>query len=308
MGKTENLSDSRGNAFGIRFFLLMLKILGINRTCEFVWVIALFYTCFDRKAREAAKPYLSHRFPGAGRFAMFRHTWALFTSQGQALVESAAMIRKGLQWDFIDEELSERLMDQEKGFLLLTSHFGAWNAIMGGLHVARKPVNILVTPDRNANVDKTLALTGLKNPVRIISTKSAMGGLIEVFDAIERGEIVCMMGDRCLEGEGIEVEFLGGRARFPSAAFYLAARCGCAVLPLFAVRTHRHTRFAALYGPEMRPVLKGRKRGALQPYLEIYVRKLEELSRKYPYQCFLFEDIWSPVGEQDPTDSEPHPL
>ncbi len=292
MAQTENLSDSRGSAFGIRCFLLMLRILGTNRTCEFVWVIALFYTCFDRKARMAARPYLSHRFPGAGPLAMFYHTWALFTSQGQALVENAAMIRKKLRWKFVDEELSERLMDQEKGFILLTSHFGGWNAIMGGLHVARKPVNILVTPDRNLNVDKTLALSGLKNPVRIISTQSDMGGLIEVFDAIERGEIVCIMGDRCLEGEGVELEFLGGKAKFPTAAFYIASRTGCAVLPLFAIRTRRHTEFSAFYGPELRPELKSRKRTDLIPYLEVYVRKLEDFSRKYPYQCFIFEDLW----------------
>lgn len=293
MARNKNLSDSRGGTFGIRFFLLMLKLLGPDRTCEFVWVIAFFYTCFDRKAREAARPYLSRRFPGAGRLAMFRHTWALFTSQGQAIVESAAMTQKKLHWEFIDEYLSEQLMDQEKGFILLTSHFGAWNAIMGGLHVARKPVNILVTPDRNRNIDKTLALSGLKNPVKIISTESDMGGLIAVFDAIEQGEIVCIMGDRCLEGEGVELEFLGEKAKFPSAAFYIASRTNCAVLPLFAVRKHRHTEFAALYGPVLRPELKSRKRHDLIPFLEIYVRKLEELSRKYPYQCFLFEDIWN---------------
>ena len=101
------------------------------------------------------------------------------------------------------------------------------------------------------------------------------------------------MGDRCLEGEGVELEFLGEKAKFPSAAFYIASRTNCAVLPLFAVRKHRHTEFSALYGPVLRPELKSRKRRDLVPFLDVYVRKLEELSRKYPYQCFLFEDIWN---------------
>ncbi len=292
MERSKNLSDSRGSSFGIRFFLLLLKIMGPNRACEFVWVIALFYTCFDKQARMAARPYLSHRFPNAGKVAMFYHTWALFTSQGQALIENAAMTQKRLNWEYVDKHLSDNLAEQEKGFILLTSHFGAWNAIMGGLNAMRKPVNILVTPDRNLNVDKTLTLAGLETPVKIISTESDMGGLIEAFDAIERGEVLCIMGDRCLEGEGVEIEFLGEKAKFPSAAFYIASRTGCTVLPLFAVRWKRHTEFTAFYGPEICPELKTRKRCNLIPYMEIYVRKLEEFSRKYPYQCFIFEDIW----------------
>ena len=290
--RNENLSDSRGNALGIRIFLLLLRIMGVNRTCELVWVVTFFYVCFDRKARLAARPYLRHRFPGAGAVRLFFHTWALFTSQGQAIVERAAMTWNMATYRFINRDLSERLMDRKEGFLILTSHFGAWNAIMGGLHIVRKPVNLLVTPDRNVNIDKTAALEGLQVPVRLISTESPMGGLLDVTDAIERGEIVCLMGDRCLEGEGIETEFLGENALFPSAAFHIASRTGCAVLALFAIREKRHTHFIAEYGPEIHPEWKGRDRRNLKPYLDIYVKKLEQLCMEHPYQCFLFENIW----------------
>ncbi len=299
MKHNDSLSDSRGNALGIRIFLLLLRIMGVNRTCELVWLVTFFYVCFDRKARLAAQPYLRHRFPGAGKCRLFFHTWALFTSQGQAIVERAAMTGNMATYRFINRELSERLMDRKEGFLILTSHFGAWNAIMGGLHIVRKPVNLLVTPDRNANIDKTAALEGLKIPVRLISTESPMGGLLDVTDAIERGEIVCLMGDRCLEGEGIETEFLGENALFPSAAFHIASRTGCAILALFAIREKRHTHFIAEYGPEIHPEWKGRDRRNLKPYLDIYVKKLEQLCMEHPYQCFLFENIWRKSSEQE---------
>jgi len=297
MKKHKNLSDSRGNAAGIRFFLILLRITGVNRACEFVWAITLFYALFDRKARRAAEPYLNRMYPEAGAWKRFYHTWALFTSQGQAMLERAAMGMGMLEWEFAGRELSEQLMDRPGGFILLTSHFGAWNAIMGGLNSARKPVKILVTPDRNLNVDKTAILKHVNIPVEIISTASPMGGLLDVTDAIGRGEIVCIMGDRCLEGEGIEMEFLGQKALFPGAAFHLAARTGCPVLPLFAVRVRKHRFFRAEYGPVIRPEMKGRNRLQLKPYLEIYVRKLEALTRKYPHQNFLFEDIWQKNGE-----------
>lgn len=292
MKRNKNLSDSRGNALGIRIFLFLLRIMGVNRTCEVVWPVTFFYVCFDRKARLAALPYLKRRFPEAGKIRLFFHTWALFTSQGQAIVERAAMPLKMLTCRSVNQELCERLMDRKEGFIILTSHFGAWNAIMGRLNTARKPVNLLVTPDRNSNIDKTAVLKEVDMPVRIISTEAPMGGLLDVTDAIERGEIVCIMGDRCLEGEGIRTEFLGETALFPSAAFHIASRTGCAVLALFAIREKRHTHFIAEYGPEIHPEWKGRDRRSLKPYLDSYVKKLEQLCRKYPHQCFLFENIW----------------
>ena len=42
----KNLSDSRGNALGIGIFLFFLHMLGVNRTCELVWLISFFYALF----------------------------------------------------------------------------------------------------------------------------------------------------------------------------------------------------------------------------------------------------------------------
>ena len=115
----------------------------------------------------------------------------------------------------------------------------------------------------------------------------------EEADALERGEVVCMMGDRCFEGEGAHVEFLGEEAVFPYAAFYLAARCSCPVLPLFAVRERAHTSFIVHYGNAIFPKLSGRRRSDLTPYVREYVSELENMANLHPYRCFLFENIWS---------------
>lgn len=289
----KNLSDSRGNALGIGIFLFFLHMLGVNRTCELVWLISFFYALFDRKARRAASHYLKRRFPGAGRIAMFRHTWALFTNQGQALIETRAMGAGRLAWRFENGGMIRKLIEGEQGFILLSSHFSCWQALIGGLGEFRRPVNLLVTPDANLNVDKFVAAGELHVPVRVISTLEAMGGLVDAADALERGEVVCMMGDRCFEGEGAHVEFLGEEAVFPYAAFYLAARCSCPVLPLFAVRERAHTSFIVHYGNATFPKLSGRRRSDLTPYVREYVSELENMANLHPYRCFLFENIWS---------------
>ncbi len=289
----KNLSDSRGNALGIGIFLFFLRTLGINRACELVWLISLFYALFDRTACRAASHYLKRRFPRAERIAMFRHTWALFTNQGQALIETRAMGAGKLKWRFENDGVVRELIYGQKGLILLASHFSCWQALIGGLGEFRRPVNFLVAPDANLNVDKFAAAGKLHVPIRVISTLEPMGGLVEAAEALERGEAVCMMGDRCFEGEGAHVEFLGEEAVFPYAAFYLAARCSCPVLPLFAVREKAHTSFTVRYGNAIFPQLSGRRRSDLTPYVQEYVSELENMANQHPYRCFLFENIWN---------------
>ena len=50
MKHSDSLSDRRGNALGIRIFLLLLRIMGVNRTCELVWLVTFFYVCFELKS------------------------------------------------------------------------------------------------------------------------------------------------------------------------------------------------------------------------------------------------------------------
>ncbi len=302
MKQTDNLSDTRGNALGIRIFLFLLKWIGINRTCELVWPVALFYALFDRRAAVATAPYIRHRFPDAGRLGRFYHRWAIYVSQGQALIERVAERRGFIRWNAENQELSDRMMAHPDGFLILTSHFGVWHSLMGFLDDSTHPVNIMMKPDRNIHVDKTGRSIGLPVNGNIISTLSPMGGLPEAFEALERRELVCIMGDRCFEDRGIPVRFLGEDALFPTAAFFLAARTRSPILPLFGFRTHRHRTLTASYGPLLHPEMKGRSRESLRPWIEQYVRRLEELAQRYPHQCFIFEDIWN----KKPIEKNPH--
>lgn len=290
MSQPKNLSDTRGNSIGIGIFLFFLKLMGTDRTCELVWVVSFFYAVFDRKAGKAASYYLKHRFPDSGPLRRFFQAWKLFTRQGQALVETRAMMEGKLSWDIQNGAMIKELTGHPKGFLLLASHFSCWQALNEGLETFRRPLNLLAAPDSNPNVNK-LRTVGNAD-LRLISVYGPMGGLVEASEALERGEIVCMMGDRCFEEQYASLPFLGEPARFPYAAFYLAARHQCAVVPLFALPRKRHTQFTVFYGDPIRPVLTSRNREELLPYVREYAELLERMAIQHPYRCFLFENIW----------------
>lgn len=116
--------------------------------------------------------------------------------------------------------------------------------------------------------------------------------------AIERGDIVCMMGDRCREKDGLLIDFLGEPARFPFAAFYLSAKCACPIVPMFVFRKHRHDNLLFHFGKPVYPepechVQSRHRRESLRPYVAAYVAELETASRRFPFQCYIFEDVWA---------------
>ena len=292
-GRLKNdLSETRGQKTGIVLMRLMLKILGVNRTCEFCWVVSLFYVLFDRTARKCASYYLAHRFPGCGPFKRFYHTWAMFTSQGQALIESIAsasgqmtIVKHG--YDRVEEEL------KKSGLIFVCSHFGPWQGMMRAIDIKNRPAHLLVRADHNVNIDKFMAVNDIKKHINIISADSEMGGILDAYNALLQGDAVCMMGDRSRENESVRIPFLGEPARFPMAAFLLSARSGIPVVPVLASRENRHRRMAVHFLEPIQPAEGRVRRAGLRPKAEEYVAKLEKMALEHPYECFIFEDIWS---------------
>ncbi|MFA6292490.1 MAG: hypothetical protein WC637_11945 [Victivallales bacterium] len=294
------LSATRGNSFGIGFFRLLLKLGGLNRACEFVWFIALFYVLFDRKARRSAMPYLRHRFPNAGLFRLWFYAYRLMVSQGQSLLEAAA-VNNGIKYSVSSEnesELRDLIFKSERGIILMISHFGPWQASMPTILNYGRNVTVVVQRDQNVNVDKMMALKNSGLTINTVYTDDFTGGILDAMYAIERGDMVCIMGDRCREKDGLPIDFLGEPARFPLAGFYLAAKCACPVVPMFVFRNRRHDSLLFHFGKAIRPecqVKSSHRRESLCPYIAAYVAELEAASLRFPFQSYIFEDVW--VGE-----------
>lgn len=290
----DNLSERRGNTWGVAAMRIMLRILRVNRTCEFVWAVTLFYMLFDHVARKRASYYIRHRFPNDNRLQHWYHIWALFTSQGQALVEAAAVQHGQMTIREIGREQVEEVVKKPEGMIMLCSHFGQWQGMMRVISLSNRPVHVLVRPDRNVNVDKFMAAKEIQMKINVISTESGMGGLLDVYDALMRGDTVCMMGDRCRENESVELDFFGTKAKFPVAAFMMSARTGAPVVPVFSHRENRHKNMVVhFYDPIYVSSSGGRTRERLLPEVEKYVRILEDMATKSPFEYYLYENIWT---------------
>jgi len=294
----ETLSDRRGNRAGIAFFRIFLRWFGTRHACNMVWFVAFFYALCDREARRRARSYLVRRFPGDRGLRMFLHIWRLLASQGEALVLAAAY-GAGLDGGIPrrqEGKLSPGALDPGHGVVLVISHFGCWQASLAELAGYERPVTLLAASDVNPGaVGKQEALHNRKTAFREIDVRGFMGGLPEALEAVLAGDVLGVMGDRpgtAGTGEVLECSFLGQPAKFPITPFYVAARAGVTVVPVFMVWERRPFQVRVIFGDEILPeaIPDGRIRAErLRPAVEQYVRWLETMAGRYPYLCFRFE-------------------
>ncbi|MDD2703091.1 MAG: DUF2062 domain-containing protein [Candidatus Omnitrophica bacterium] len=284
----------RGNALGFWFFKVLVRFSGLRGAYILLYGVALHYVLFDPAARRGAFAYLRRRFPGVPEFRLFGRVYRLFVSQGRQLIDRYAAVSGAVKFDLrLDEpDTFKRLCAGEKGFVLLVSHMGNWQIAMTALAGIGRTVYLLMRPEDNRAVKENLEIDRKNARIKIISPEGYLGGVVEIVNALNAGGVVAIMGDRPYSFEALEVSFLGSRARFPYGAFVFAASSHCPAAVLFAAKT-AHKSYRVRIPRVFEPVFEGRdKKKCLQRWLGEYAGLLEDFVREYPFQCFLFHDIW----------------
>ena len=91
----------------------------------------------------------------------------------------------------------------------------------------------------------------------------------------------------------LEVLFLGKKARFPYGAFSIAAAVECPVVVLLSAKVSAH-KYIIDVSNVFYPRYKSseNKRLQIREWVQKFVALLENYVKRYPYQCFLFHDVW----------------
>jgi lauroyl/myristoyl acyltransferase len=124
--------------------------------------------------------------------------------------------------------------------------------------------------------------------MRVIPLGPAAGG--EVAAALAARSIVCLLSDRDLKGDGIEVEFFGERTRIPGGPAVMALRSGAPLLPVAAFFDGDGCRGLVL--PPLDTERRGRLRQDVQRVTQDLAAALETLIRMAPEQWHLLQPNW----------------
>jgi predicted LPLAT superfamily acyltransferase len=285
----------KGGVSGVAFFALLATAVGRGAARALLPPVVLWFVLVHGGVRRASGDYLVRVLGRPPRLReIYRHvlTFAqvtldrLFFAKGD--LAPFALTVEG------EEHLAQRIAARQ-GALLLLSHVGSFEVMRGLSRTRTMPVSS-IADFRNARfITEVLRRINPEVDARLIPVVESTTFVFTVEARIAAGEVVTTMGDRVgSDGKAVEVEFLGGRARFPTGPYLLASALRCPVLLAFATyegpnRYHVRTEPFA----DAIELPRGGRDEALRAWAARYARRLEAVARAAPYNWFNFYDFWS---------------
>ena len=307
----DRTSRRRGNRLGFWFFETSLRLFGLRGAYGLLYLVCSYYLLFDRSAVRSALAYTKRRFPGHGPLRQLGNAYKLFISQGKTFIDRH-YLAAGLGEFQVDlngyDKVEEVLSESDQGFILLTSHVGNWQVVMTFLEKMKKRIHLLMRPEDNPAVKESLNIDGENDMIKVISPDQFLGGVVEMMKVLKEGDIVSIMGDRSYGYNSLGVSFLGDEAQFPYGAFTIAAAAKRPIVVLLSAKAAtRHYRIDIV--DALRPEYKGRenKEEQLKVWVQKYADLLQAYLHDYPFQCFLFHDIWNPPRPRPSSSSSAAP-
>ncbi len=288
----------RGNKLGFWFFKTTIKIFGLRAAYGLLYFVCLHYCLFDRQASKAALCYLDRMF-GRGNFwqRKFR-VYKLFVSQGKQLIDRYVSIAGAKKFDIQlkgYDKLKSLLENPQQGLIILTAHVGNWQIAMTTLSEFQRKVYLVMRPEDNQAVASSLNISKEKDFIRVINPEGFLGNVVEIIKALGEGDFVSIMGDRKYGFKGIDVKFFGDTAYFPFGAFSIAQAAKVPIVLLLSAKVGTckyEIDVTNIFYPKEEP---GNKKEQVKLAVQEFATILEQYIKKYPYQCFLFHDVWSNV-------------
>jgi len=296
----------RGNRLGFMIFKAAARVFGLGGAYGLLYFVCLHYILFDRQAVSLCMPYVRRRFPQRGRLGRLMEVYRIFLSQGRNLIDRFYLVSGagGFDIDILGYDRIKAILQgpTRKGLVLLTAHVGNWQTSMAGLGKFGRRVHLMMRPEHNEAVRESLSVDGGGEMINVISPDGYLGGVLEALKAIKDGDFVSIMGDRPYGAGTVEAEFLGGKVSFPYGAFSIAASAGCPVVVLLTAKDGPR-RYVVDVTTVIDTVYTDRrdKKRDIERWVGRFASALESYADKYPYQWFVFEDLWAPGkgGDED---------
>lgn len=285
----------RGNTVGFWFFKIFLRFGGLYATYILLLGVSLHYWLFDKKTIKSSSAYLKRRFPLDSKIKIRLKVYKLIYSQGKQLIDRIAQTSGSIKFDidFIGRDILNEILTSKKGFILLTAHAGNWQLAMTELNMLEKKIFLVILKENNIAVQKALNISNENSMFEILSPEGHLGGIVPVVKELNNGNAVSYMGDRPYGFESLEIDFMDDKASFPYGAFAIAAATKVPIVTVLASKTGFKT-YRVDFTNIIKPEYKGRKnkKNQLSEWVQEYADILNNFFEEYPYQCFLFHDVW----------------
>jgi predicted LPLAT superfamily acyltransferase len=284
----------RGTVLGIRATLLFCRVFGRRGAGALLAVITFYYAVFAGKARAASQDYLRRIGQPHGFWASWRHIYTF----ARCALDRVFLVRgetSRFRVTHTGIEHLRRLQAEGRGALLLGAHLGSFEAMRACSVDKRLPIHILAYWQNARMINDFLRTVRADFDVRVIAIDPRdTSYILAAKEAIERGEMVAVLGDRVgVNDKTCTATFLGAPARFPTGPYTLAALLKCPIYLTFGLY-HGPNRYDLYCEPfaEHLELPRGRREAATAAHVQRYAERLEHYCRLAPLNWFNFYEFW----------------
>jgi len=287
-----------GTVFGIRALVLFARLFGRRIAGWFLYIIAFYYTLIRGTARRASRDYLRR----IGQPTTFWHVVRHIHTFAQVSLDRLFFLTgrlKPFEFEQKNHDLLVQAAKSGRGVLLLGAHLGSFEVMRCRAKEFNVPINVVVDFSNAERVNSVLRSLAPDIDTKLISLGTdPLAAMLSIRAAIERGELVAILGDRLPDAKTgsarvVKSQFLGAEAAFPAGPWLLAHSLKCPVY--FVAGIYTRPNHYALHFEFLADEVKldrSERAAALARYAQSYASMLETYARSAPLNWFNFFDFW----------------
>ena len=276
--------QTKGNALGYRIFIVAIKTFGLALAYFILHFVSLYFYLFLKDKRRDLDNFYQN-YVGYSRTKSHRLIRKNFRLLGQSIIDKIAfLIGAGDEIHYKDsgEHHLRKLVADKQGAFLISAHLGNWDIAGNLLKGFDANVSVVMYQNEQESIKALLESQGSVPKFNIIGIGEGFSHLIEIYEAIKRGDLVCMHADRYLEGvKTVAVPFFGAPAKFPIGPFQMIEKLKAPYSFVFAVKESKYGYFFSA----TLPVFPTKKAPEIA---EDFVLLLEQKVQENPEQWFNY--------------------
>ncbi len=177
-----------------------------------------------------------------------------------------------------------------KGTIIVCMHFGNWDLGAGATAGRGYPVTVVAQTFSDPRLDEMVVGARQRLGMKVVKMERLGPSLLRV---LKSNELLALLIDRSVPGEGVEVEFFGERVEVPAGPARLALRTGAAVVPTAFPRKSPHgAAVVTLCDFTIDTNPSGDLEADVKRVTQEIMNSHERFIRRRPDQWYMFRPMW----------------
>ncbi|MGE3077014.1 MAG: lysophospholipid acyltransferase family protein [Dehalococcoidia bacterium] len=192
-----------------------------------------------------------------------------------------------------DEEFAmlDQALSKGKGAVVVCMHYGNWDLGAGATAARGYPLTVVAETFSDRRLDAMVAGARERLGMKIVKMERLGPSLFRV---LKNNELLALLIDRSVPGEGVEVEFFGEKVEVPAGPARLALRTGAAVVPTaFRRKSPREAMVVTKCDFTIDSTPTGDMDADIQRLTQEIVKAHEQFIRERPDQWYMFRPMWN---------------